>query len=285
MRGNRVRPPFEESPEFLRMLRRDPEADLARVALEIARDVYPGLDPEPYLARIDDLAARVRDRCAAVDRTRQVLGQINWVLFVEEGFQGNTDDYYDPRNSYLNEVIDRKTGIPISLSVLYWRLAERLGLTVAGVNLPAHFMLRVGRGDAAVFVDPFHAGAVLDREGCQKQVSRQLGQEVALTDAHLAPCPPGLVVSRMLRNLKSIYLQNHDYPSAVPVQRRLAALNASDPEEQRDLGMLYLRVDRPADAVAPLQAYLEAHPSNTDAEVEALRALLRAARREVASRN
>lgn len=277
--------PFAESPEFQRLLQRGPEADLVRIALEIARDAYPDLDPAPYLARLDDLAARVRDRCATVDKPRQVLGQINWVLFVEEGFQGNTDAYYDPRNSYLNEVIDRKTGIPISLSVLYWRLAERLGLTVAGLNLPAHFMLRVGLGEAAVFVDPFHAGAVLDREGCRKQVARMLGQDVTLTDAHFAPCLVGQVVARILRNLKSIYLQNHDYPSAVPVQRRLAALNATDPDEQRDLGMLYLRVDRPADADAPLQAFLDAHSSHSDPEIEDVRALLRAARRDVALRN
>ena len=179
--GDRVRSPFAESPEFQRLLRGDPEADLVRIALEIARDAYPELDPEPYIARIEDLAARARDRCASVDRPRQVLGQINWVLFVEEGFHGNTDNYHDPRNSYLNEVIDLKTGIPITLSLLYWRLAERLGLSVAGVNLPAHFMLRVGRDDAAVFVDPFHGGAVLDRDGCRKQVAR----------AGRPRCPPG----------------------------------------------------------------------------------------------
>ena len=274
------REPFAESPEFQRLLRNDPGTDLVRIALEIARDAYPGLDPAPYEARIDALAARARERCAAVDKPRQVLGQINWVLFVEEGFQGNAGEYYDPRNSYLNEVLDRKTGIPISLSVLYWRLAERLGLAVAGLNLPAHFMLRVGLGDSAVFVDPFHDGALLDRDGCRKQVARMLGQPVTLTDAQLSPCPTVLVVTRMLRNLKSIYLQNHDYPSAVPVQRRLAAL---DPGEQRDLGMLYLRLDRPADAIDPLQTYLDAHPP--DPTSEEILALLRAARRDVAMRN
>jgi regulator of sirC expression with transglutaminase-like and TPR domain len=253
--------------------------------LEIAQDAYPGLDPEPYLARIDDLAERVRGRCAVIEDHRRVLRQINWVLFVEEGYRGNTGDYYDPRNSYLNEVIDRKTGIPISLSVLYGRLAERLGLPVAGVNLPAHFMLRIGgKADTTIFVDPFHDGALLDRDGCQKRVSQLLSQEVTLTDAQLAPCPTRQVVARMLRNLKSIYLQNHDFPAAVPVQRRLSALiGATEPEEMRDLGVLYLHLDRPADAVGPLQAYLDAAPS--DPSAEELRALLRTARRDVALRN
>lgn len=278
-----MRSPFDDSPEFRRLLRCDPEADLARIGLEIARDAYPELDPDPYVARIDALADRVRDRCAAAGRPRQVLGQINWVLFVEEGFQGNTDDYYDPRNSYLNDVMDRKTGIPISLSVLYWRLAARLGLDVAGVNLPAHFMLRVGQGDATLFIDPFNAGALLDHEGCRKQVARLVGPDYPLTDAQLAPCRPVQVVARMLRNLKSIYLQNHDYVAAIPVQRRLAALPDGDPDEQRDLGMLFLRADRPAEAVAPLQAYLDARPPRPDAEH--VDALLRAARRSVAMRN
>jgi regulator of sirC expression with transglutaminase-like and TPR domain len=278
-----VRAPFDDSPEFQRLLRRDPQADLVRVGLEIARDAYPHLDPEPYIARVEALVGRARDRCAAVDRTRHVLGQINWILFVEEGFQGNSGDYYDPRNSYLNEVLDRRTGIPISLSVLYWRIATSVGLEVAGVNLPAHFMLRVGQGERTVFIDPFHSGALLDREGCRRQVTRLLGPEVALSDHHLAPCRPTQIVARMLRNLKSIYLQNHEYIAAIPIQRRLAALLEDDPVEQRDLGMLLLRADRPAAAVAPLQAYLDAQPPRADAEH--VLSLLRAARRDVALRN
>lgn len=280
-----MRSPFAESPEFLRLLQGEPDADLLRIALEIARDAYPKLDPEPYLARVETLVARVRDRCASIDKPRHVLGQINWVLFVEEGYRGNSDHYDDPRNSYLNDVIDRKTGIPISLSLLYWRIAERLGLPVSGLNLPAHFMLRVGSGDATVFVDAFHDGALLDREGCRKQVSRAVGQEVELSDDRFAPCPADQIVARMLRNLKTIYLQTYDYPSAIPVQRRLAALNSGDPSEMRDLGMLYLRVDRPADAVPPLQAYLDTCPPEPDPETEEIRALVRVARREVAMWN
>jgi regulator of sirC expression with transglutaminase-like and TPR domain len=282
--GSGVRLPFADSPEFRRLIDRapGPEPDLVRIGLEIAGDAYPGLDPEPYLARVEALVTRARERGSG-GSPREVLGRINWVLFVEEGFRGNTDDYYDPRNSYLNEVLDRKTGIPITLSVLYWRLAERLGLSVAGVNLPAHFMLRVGRGDATVFVDPFHAGALLDRAGCERQIARVLGREIPLDDHQFAPCSRSVVVSRMLRNLKAIYLQNDDYVAAVPVQRRLAALNADEPQEQRDLGMLCLQVDRPAEAIAPLQAYLDSSPEGPEAD--RVRAVLRAARREVARWN
>jgi regulator of sirC expression with transglutaminase-like and TPR domain len=274
---------FAGSPEFQRLLRREPPSDLIRIALEIARDAYPELEAEPYLEKIESLTLRIRDRVPAGAKPRQVLGQINWVLFVEEGFQGNVDDYYDPRNSYINEVIDRKTGIPISLSVLYWTLADRLGLAMAGVNLPWHFMLRVGRAESTIFVDPFHGGALLDREGCRRAVSEILGKPVDLTDMQVAPCGHDQVVARMLRNLKAIYFRNHDFQTALWVQRRLAALNPRDFDEQRDLGMLCLQLDRPAEAIVPFQSYLEADPKSEDAEV--VGALLRAARREVATWN
>ena len=278
-----MRSPFAGSPEFERLLRRDARPDLTRIALEIARDAYPDLEPGPYLEWIEALAARVRDRAPAAAKARQVLGQINWVLFVEEGFQGNTEDYYDPKNSYLNQVIERKTGIPISLSVLYRAVAHRLGLEMEGVNLPAHFMLRVDRGGETIFVDPFHAGALLDRQGCERRVAELIGRPVVLSDREIAPCGLDLVVTRMLRNLKAIYLRGHDFSTALPVQRRLAALNPDDPLEQRDLGMLCLQLDRPAEAIAPLQSLLDARPEPEDAD--AIRALLRAARREVASWN
>lgn len=278
-----MRSPFAGNPEFERLLRREARPDLTRIALEIARDAYPDLEPGPYLERIEALAARVRDRAPAAAKARQVLGQINWVLFVEEGFQGNTEDYYDPKNSYLNQVIERKTGIPISLSVLYRAVAHRLGLEMEGVNLPAHFMLRVDRGDETIFVDPFHAGALLDRQGCERRVAELVGRPVVLSDLELAPCGLDLVVTRMLRNLKAIYLRGHDFSTVLPVQRRLAALNPDDPLEQRDLGMLCLQLDRPADAIAPLQSLLDARPEPEDAD--AIRAFLRAARREVATWN
>jgi regulator of sirC expression with transglutaminase-like and TPR domain len=277
--------PFAESPEFARLLRcaTRSDLDLVRITLEIARDAYPDLDLDHYLARIDALAARVRDRCAAGAKPRSVLGQINWVLFVEEGFRGNSEDYYDPRNSYLNQVLERKTGIPITLSVLYATIAARVGLPMAGVNLPAHFMLRVGGGDSTIFVDPFDGGTLLDGAGCERRISQLVGQPVTLSEIQLAPCGPDLIVARMLRNLKAIYLEQHDYPDALPVLRRLAALNPGDPHEQRDLGMLCLQLERPAEAIVPLEAYLEARPQAYDAEV--VRPLLRAARREVALRN
>jgi regulator of sirC expression with transglutaminase-like and TPR domain len=280
-----VRRAFEDSPEFLRLLRGDDAADLTRVALEVARDLYPGLEPGEYLAKLDALAERVRDRCPPGAKVRHILGQINWVLFVEESFRGNDESYYDARNSFLNEVLDRKLGIPISLSLVYLAVAERLGLAMSGVNLPAHFVVRSRWGPAseAVFVDPYHGGTLLDRRGCQRLLERVTGQGVELTDRQLAPCPPAQLVRRMLHNLKAVYLRDNDFASALPVLRRLAALSGDDPIERRDLGVACLHAERPGEAIDHLDAYLAAHPKASDATPVA--SLLKVARREVASWN
>ena len=275
--------PFSGSPEFQKLLSRSCSTSLARIALEIACDVYPDLDVEHYLNLADGLVRRIKDRVPGNAKPKQVLGQINWVLFVEEGYHGNTEDYYDSRNSYLNDVIDRKTGIPISLSVLYKTLADQLGLKLFGLNLPAHFLLRVEQDGPPLFVDPFHGGALLDRDGCERAIADRLGTPFELTDSHLRPCTQDQVVARILRNLKAIHFRNQDFFSALLVQRRLAALASEDGLEQRDLGMLFLQLDRPADAIVPFQIFLESAPAGEETEV--VKALLRAARREVATWN
>lgn len=275
--------PFADSPEFRRLLDGEEGADLTRIALEVARDAYPALDADRYLRRLDGLADRVRDRCPGGAGLRQMLGQINWVMFHEEGFRGDTESYYDPRNSYLNEVLDRRAGIPISLSAVYLAVADRIGLELAGVNLPAHFVVRGGRGGSTVFVDPFHTGAFLDREGCRRRVEEVTGQPVALDEAQLAPCPTAEVVARMLRNLKATYLREHDFVAALPVLRRLVALAPGEPLERRDLGIACLYAEQPGAAIDPLKSYLDTLPDATDAE--AVGELLRAAWRGVAASN
>ena len=274
---------FSDSPEFHKLLAGDDRPSLVRIALEIARDAYPELILDHYLGKIDQLAERVGTRCGPAAKPRKVLGQINWALFVEEGYEGNRDNYFDPRNSYLNEVIDRKKGIPITLSVLYSSLAERLGLRLEGANFPAHFMLQLHDQGKPIFIDAFHAGEFLDRRGCDQRLTSLTRHPVTLSDSQLAPCPPRVIVARMLRNLKAIYLGTSDYLSALPVQRRLAAVAGDDPAEQRDLGMICLHSDRPGEAIDPLQKYLDAQADADDAENVAN--LLSAARRLVAMWN
>jgi len=274
---------FDHSPEFQSLLAGAESPSLLRIALEIARDAYPELDIGTYQGKVDALAERIRTRCGQLSKPRKILGQINWALFVEEKFEGNRENYFDPRNSYLNEVIDRKTGIPISLSVLYWSLAERLGLPLEGVNLPAHFMLRLADRGQHLFIDPFHSGELLDRQGCERRLSEVTRRPVELSEGQLAPCPVRTIVARMLRNLKAIYLGTHDFPSALDIQRRLAAVADDDPQERRDLGMICLQLDRTGEAIDPLQSYLSSQPDADDAETVA--GLLAAARRSVARWN
>lgn len=278
-----MRSPFADSPEFLRLVNGQGRVSLPRIALEIARDAYPGLDIDGELARIDALARRVEQRCTRPARARAILGQLNWVLFVEEGFQGDADDYYNPRNSYLNDVLDRKRGIPISLSVLYAAVAEPLGLDLAGVNLPAHFVLRVAGESEPLFVDAFHGGRLLDRDGCERLVAEASGESPAISDAQLAPASPAAIVARMLRNLKANHLRLDDFPAALAVSRRLAALSTDDPAEQRDYGLLAYRVGRPGEALAPLGRYLAAVPDAPDAS--AVAEIERRARRDVIQSN
>jgi regulator of sirC expression with transglutaminase-like and TPR domain len=273
---------FAHSPEFRKLLDGDQTADLTLIALEIGRDADPDLSPKDYLDRIDSLSERVRARCPAGCRTAHVLGQINWVLFIEEGYTGNQDDYDDPRNSYLHEVMERKTGIPISLCLLYRAIAGRLGLEMDGVNLPAHFMLRID-GDFPIYVDAFHSGTLLDPPGCARQIERVIGQPVELSSMQLAPARPQLIVARMLRNLKMQLLRRDDYVAARSVIERLVAIDRCNPIEQRDLGLVYVRIDRPGEAIRAFNVYLQAVPDADDAEE--IRSLIRSSMREVARRN
>ncbi len=278
-----MRAQFADSPEFQRLVMGANKVKLARIALEIARDAYADLDIEPYLKRIEALAARVSSRFRPDANARDIIGQINWVLYVEEGFGGNREEYYDPRNSYLNEVLDRKLGIPISLSVVYWTVAEHLGLSMAGVNLPAHFMLRVDENERTWFVDPFHAGAIYNHRRCEQRLSEIAQQPVVLTDLLTAPCSISVVVARMLKNLKAIYWNAQDVASILPIQRRLVALSRNEPTELRDLGVLCVQADLLGQAIDPLEAYLQTDPPNEDARE--IRVLLDVVRRQLASLN
>jgi regulator of sirC expression with transglutaminase-like and TPR domain len=266
-----VSPSFPASPEFARLVAGADDVHLARIALEIARDAHPDLDIESYLEKIQRLAERARERCRPGSKIRDVLGQINWVLFVEAGLRANEEDYYDPRNSYLNEVLDRGLGIPISLCLVYWAVGERLGVALAGANLPLHFMLRFEEDSRIWFVDPFRGGAIYNRENCARKLSDIVQQRVVLTDSLAAPCATRVVVARMLRNLKVVYSRRQEIGCLLPVQRRLAALSQDDPGELRDLGLLYAQTNHLGEAIDPLKTYLDRSPLADDVpEVRAL---------------
>jgi regulator of sirC expression with transglutaminase-like and TPR domain len=192
---------MELSERFAALLRR-PEAEvpLDEVALVIAAHARPGLDIGAELARLDELAAT----CFA-----PTLDALVRHLFVDLGFRGNESDYYDPRNSYLDEVVDRRLGIPITLSVLTIEVGRRIGVPVAGVSLPGHFLLR-DRVDADVFIDPFAGGAYLDQAGCERAFRALQGRDAPFDAAYLDPVGPYLIVARMLANLQAIFTNRGD---------------------------------------------------------------------------
>jgi regulator of sirC expression with transglutaminase-like and TPR domain len=259
------------------------EPDPAYLGLLIAAQFYPGLDVERYLQRVDALAERVRVRLGRGRSPLRVIQAINGVLFGEEGFAGNLEDYYDPRNSFLNEVLDRKTGIPISLSAVYLAVAHRLGHPVSGVGLPMHFIVKVPSGKGDIYVDPFHGGSILSVQDCQERIERAYGAPVEFNDSYLNAVPTRMMLYRMLNNLKYIYLKRQDFSRAGRAVELMLLVVPDQPEELRDRGLLHFQERNWAKAADYLARYLRKNPAATDVESAAKR--LTQAHENLARRN
>jgi regulator of sirC expression with transglutaminase-like and TPR domain len=201
---------------------------------------------------------------------------LNRYMFQELGFRGNAEQYYDARNSYLNEVIDRRTGIPISLSTVYMELARRGGLEVEGVGLPGHFVVRVQTPARPLLVDPFHGGTLLTEKDCQDRLDRIFNGKVKLEPKMLRACKRKDMLERMLRNLKAIYLRDQDVDRALRVVDLIVRIQPGSAEDLRDRGVLYASLDCYGLAARDIESYLSLAPQAKDAEDLAARvALLR----------
>ena len=255
--------------QALRTLAANPAApiDPFELGLHLAADEYPDLDVPVYLSRLDALADRLLPRLAGPLPDRVAV--LTTFLFDEEGFAGNEADYYDPRNSYLSDVLDRRLGIPLTLSLLAVAVGERCGLATAGVALPGHFVAKATAAGEEVLFDPFHAGRVLGRAACAELVRAVTGQPFAATDAAVRACPPGLIAVRMLSNLKGVYLHRGDFGRAARTLDRLVTLLPDDPAQRRDLGVTLVHAGRPGAAVDHLGAYLAAVPDADDRDAVA----------------
>ena len=197
-------------------------------ALLIAAHAYPDLDLDAELARLDDLAARCPER--------DVGGLVRW-LFVDEGYSGNVRAYHDPRNSYLNDVVVRRTGIPITLAVLAMVVGDRIGVGLVGVGMPGHFLLR-DRDDAAGFLDPFARGARLDPSGCRAAFHALHGSDTPFDPAYLQPVGPTAILGRMLANLRGIFTASGDRRSLQWVLRLRLCIPGVPAEERAELAAL-----------------------------------------------
>jgi len=238
--------------------------DLGEAALLIAEDAYPGLDVSRYLRRLDEIAEPLQGEIGEDRSLAELVPALNGHLFGELGFRGNAEDYYDPRNSYLNEVLDRCLGIPITLSVLYMEVARRIGLTVVGVGLPGHFIVEARRDTSSILLDPYHGGATLTQEDCERLVQDAYGDSIPFSEEQLAPVRKRQILTRMLNNLKKSYLAEDDPDHAWPVVEKMLYLNPDSALDRRDRGLLAYRMNRFAEARRDLRDYLERCPDASD---------------------
>jgi regulator of sirC expression with transglutaminase-like and TPR domain len=240
--------------------------DVAELALRLAGDEYSGLDVPAYLELLDDLANRARPFIDGTDNLERRVAGLSQFLFDELRFRGNVQDYYDPDNSYLNRVMDRRVGLPITLSVVTMAVAGRAGMMVHGIGLPGHFVAKAVDGGQEVIFDPFHGGQVLTPGECELLVQQVCGQPFAATRETLQALPLGPLVRRMLTNLKTVYLRNGDFARAGRTVGRIRQLVPDDATERRDLGICLLHGGQPGRAIDLLTECLSKDPHGADAE-------------------
>jgi regulator of sirC expression with transglutaminase-like and TPR domain len=236
--------------------RADTDLDLGRAALLIAAGEYPDLSIDTCVALLDEIAAGVATMLPSDPSPRDVAHAVRRRLFHDLEFHGNDQDYSDPRNSYLNDVLLRRTGIPISLSTVFLEVARRVGLDAAGVSYPRHFLVKYRDGDREWILDPFHRGEELSGEELRAHLLTRRSTPEHVVDYYLSAVTRRQLLARMLNNLKIIYSQREDYPRALRIQEYVLAVNPWSFEEIRDRGILRERSGDRAGALADLETYL-----------------------------
>jgi regulator of sirC expression with transglutaminase-like and TPR domain len=256
------------------MAREEPAIDLARACLLIAQDAYPGLDVDGYLGEIERLAARLRGRLAEADDAEERIAALNEFLFAELGYTGNANHYYDPRNSYLNEVLDRRTGIPLTLSVLYMEIGRRVGLSLEGVSFPGHFLVRLRLRGALLVLDPFAEGEPQSEADLRARLRRVIPEgatgpvpldEMPL-EQFLEPAGKRQILARLLRNLKGIYREADKPERLLDVLNRMLVVAPDAHGELRERGLLYQRMECHRAALKDLVDYSALAPDAPDIE-------------------
>jgi regulator of sirC expression with transglutaminase-like and TPR domain len=250
----------------------DARIDLARACLLIAQDAYPELDVERYMGEIERMATRLRARLPQKCGAEERVVALNQFLYEDLGYWGNTEDYYDPRNSYLNEVIERKTGIPITMSILYMELGRRIGLPLEGVSFPGHFLVRLPLRGGMLVLDPFAGGAPQSEDELRSRVKRVIPDGVAddlpaaelPLDQFLEPATNRQILTRVLRNLKAIYRESDKPDRMLDVLNRMLLVTPDASAELRDRGYVYQRLECYRAALKDLSDYAEREPDAPD---------------------
>jgi regulator of sirC expression with transglutaminase-like and TPR domain len=241
------------------------ELVLDKVALLVAAEERPELDLRSYLSRLDDLADELRRKIGRELDPYLIVGTINRLLFQEHGFRGNQGAYYDEKNSFLDQVIDRRIGIPITLAIIYIEVARRARLPVVGINFPGHFLACYQSADEPLFIDCFRGGEIVLRRNIQSRLDEMFGGRLRFRSRFLEPAPPRAIIGRLLTNLKAIYWRRNDYRRALAVSDRLILVNPNGVEEYRDRGVLLAQLRDFDGALPDLELYLALAPEAPDA--------------------
>jgi regulator of sirC expression with transglutaminase-like and TPR domain len=256
------------------MAREEPAIDLARACLLIAQDAYPALDVDGYLGEIERLAARLRGRLGEAGDVEARVAALNQFLFADLGYTGNEDNYYDPRNSYLNEVLDRRTGIPLTLSVLYMEVGRRVGLALEGVSFPGHFLVRLQLPGALLVLDPFSGGEPQSAADLRARLRRVIPQgatgpvplEELPLEQFLEPAGKRQILARLLRNLKGIYREADQPGRLLCVLNRMLEVSPESRGELRERGLVYQRMECYRAALKDLSDYAALEPEAPDVD-------------------
>ena len=241
------------------------QIDLGRAALAIAAQEYPDLKIDDYLSQLDELGQAVELRIGDEKNPYRLIAALNTVLFKELDFQGNRSEYYDPKNSFLNDVMTRKKGIPISLSVIYMEVARRVGLSLAGVGFPGHFLVKYDDGDVEILIDVFNGGEIRAQEDLERMLQQLYRGQVSYQSDFVAALGKRDILRRMLNNLKWIYLERGEPLKTLSVLDQLVILDPSSANEIRDRGLLYITLECYAQALEDLEGYLKLAPAADDA--------------------
>ena len=249
----------------------DAEIDVARAALFLAMSEYPDLNIERELFTFQRLAGDISSKFLDEDDPLYCMNTLSEYLFDHLGFRGNEQDYYDPRNSYLNQVLERRTGIPITLAVVYMELGRRLKIPLVGIGMPGHFLVRHVEVDD-LFVDPFHGGIMLSEDECRERLRERVTGAIRWDPVLLSPVSNREILARVIRNLKAIFMTRGDFARALDVAEFDVSLDPHSPINRRDRGIAHYQLGNTAKALDDLRFYLALAPDGPD--VGRIRALV-----------
>jgi regulator of sirC expression with transglutaminase-like and TPR domain len=245
--------------------------DLVNAALLIACTAFPDLISFRYTDCLDQWADRLQKSLGSLSSAGEILSSLNRILFDEEGFQGDVHNYYDPQNSFLNRVLERKLGIPITLSIVYSEVGRRAGLPVYGIALPGHFITGLFHASGTLYIDPYNRGEALAESECREMILARYGQKAALDTGWTMPAGKKTILKRMLRNLKVIFRQLRQELQSFEMLQWILTVDPDAPEELKERGLIYEAMGNSAFAIRDMERYLELSPTSEDNELITLK--------------